>query len=82
MAAAGSACRSVRQIFLRYWLPSFVLRLHTDRLKLIIGGPHVGNGAAEAIDCWLPKAFGNLSIELLEEASMEARMEELRLAAI
>jgi len=31
---------------------------------------------------WLPKAFGNLSIELLEEASMEARMEESRLAAI
>jgi methylmalonyl-CoA/ethylmalonyl-CoA epimerase len=30
---------------------------------------------------WLPKAFGNLSIELLEEASMEARMEESRLAA-
>jgi methylmalonyl-CoA/ethylmalonyl-CoA epimerase len=30
---------------------------------------------------WLPKAFGNLSIELLEEASMESRMEETRLAA-
>jgi methylmalonyl-CoA/ethylmalonyl-CoA epimerase len=31
---------------------------------------------------WLPKALGDLSIELLEEASMEARMEESRLAAI
>lgn len=30
---------------------------------------------------WLPKAFGNLSIELLEEGPMEARMEETRLAA-
>jgi len=30
---------------------------------------------------WLPKAIGNLSIELLEETSLEARMEEARLAA-
>jgi methylmalonyl-CoA/ethylmalonyl-CoA epimerase len=30
---------------------------------------------------WLPKTFGNLSIELLEEASMESRMDELRRSA-
>ncbi|HME21193.1 MAG TPA: VOC family protein [Acetobacteraceae bacterium] len=30
---------------------------------------------------WLPKAFGNLSIELLEEASLEGRMKATRLAS-
>lgn len=30
---------------------------------------------------WLPKTFGNLSIELLEAATMESRMEESRRSA-
>jgi|SRR5579862_45398 len=45
--------------------------LAEDNLKSPTGTPII----------WLPKKFGDLSIEILEEDSMEARMEKLRAEA-